>query len=289
MVFDNCFIRRNTIQRYFRHLEVEESETFTTPLLHLAAIEASAVRLHSDQVVPPHIHLDLFHPLPYQVLLPHQMVVNYGEGRERCTECLQPQESLSFHFNYSSSLQSCTRCLVPLSSDCALRAHVRLHERLPPHTCPECGLVWHTWAALASHLSSTCPHSVRTRLFTCPACPPSSAAAGRTRSEVVDHLAEQHVRRYSKCPRCPKAFPSDILLRSHAHAKHGISTSEAVTPMLLYKFRRANGAFLFFQSFEALREQLEKDARVPEGIWFICPECDASFQEGSSHLSPIQS
>ena len=47
--------------------------------------------------------------------------------------------------------------------------------------------------------------------------------------------------------------------------------------------------FLFFQSLEALKEQLEKEARVPEGIWFICPECQASFQEGSSTLSLNQS
>ena len=253
---------------------------FSTPLIHLAAIEASAVRLHSDQVASPHLHLI---SLPYQALLPHQMVVNFNEeGKERCTECLQPQESLSFHFNSSSTLHSCNRCHVPLSSDCALRAHMRLHERLPPHTCPECGLVWHTWAALASHLSSACPHSVRTRLFTCPLCPPSSAAAGRTRSEVVDHLAEQHVRRYSKCPYCPKAFPTEVLLRSHAHAKHGVSTSEAATPIPLYKSRQTDGTFVFFQSFEALKEQLEKDARVPEGTWFICSECQASFQAGSS-------
>ena len=248
--------------------------------------------LPSDFIVTRwrHLHQDSFHLLPHQVLFPHQMVVNYDEGKERCTECLQTQESLSLHFNSSSStLQSCNHCQVALSSDCALRAHMRLHERLPPHTCPECGLVWHTWAALASHLSSICPHSVRTRLFTCPLCPPSSAAAGRTRSEVVDHLAEQHVRRYSKCPYCPKAFPSEVLLRSHAHAKHGISTSEAANPIPLYKSRQANGTFVFFQSFEALKEQLEKDARVPESIWFICPECQASYQAGSSDFSLIQS
>ena len=272
-----------------RHLEVGEVETFPTSLLHVGALQPSAVRLHSDQVAPPHLHLDSYYPQPHQVLLPHQMVVNHDEAEDRCSECLQPQESLSLHFNSTSTLESCSRCHVALSSNCALRAHMRLHQRFPPHTCPECGLVWQTWAGLASHLSSTCPHSVRTRLFTCPACPPASASAGRTRSEVVDHLADKHVRRYSKCPHCPKAFPTDILLRSHAHAKHGLSTSEATTPMTLYKSRQADGTFLFFQSLEALKQQLEKYARVPEGSWFICPECQASFPAGSSDLSTLQS
>ena len=248
------------------HLEMGAS--LSSSLLHLLPLPLPSLRLHSDTSPPLQLCTSLS-PGP-------------GRQEERCSDCLLYQPCLPSHYSLPPAptpLLNCPSCPCSLPSACSLAAHSRLHSRLPPHTCPECGQVFYTWAALTTHLSYSCPHHSRSTVYLCPSCPPASAHCSGKRQEVVQHMASQHTRRYFRCAQCSKAFRTVEAVRQHGRQGHQLSTSELGQPELLYRVRGKGGSSSFFQSQEALLEYLGRVA-IGERSVFLCSFCHSLFWTG---------
>lgn len=89
-----------------------------------------------------------------------------------CTECKKELlESLSEHFllhnrPFDEQL-TCKNCKFIAPSWCSLQAHLRIHEKLSPFVCPECGKCFNNSQLLFDHLRDVCFHLVKRVKFKC--------------------------------------------------------------------------------------------------------------------------
>ncbi|KAJ8937436.1 hypothetical protein NQ314_011825 [Rhamnusium bicolor] len=52
----------------------------------------------------------------------------------------------------------CHICRFVASTKCSLKAHVRIHESVPPFVCPDCGKDFPSWLLLRNHMDDVCFH-----------------------------------------------------------------------------------------------------------------------------------
>ncbi|KAG0429243.1 hypothetical protein HPB47_023830 [Ixodes persulcatus] len=152
-----------------------------------------------------------------------------------CSECfveLRDASAREDHFHPSrGNLLRCASCPMLCTSECALRAHRRLHLQRRPFVCPECGLrTEEPWAAFPPPRLSPLPPLRPHRGLPLPAVPRPAARSDsyisdpdviRTRNLPIDelaaHIVDTHSSALHKCQACPMAFVS--LDNFHQHRK----------------------------------------------------------------------
>ncbi|XP_077515962.1 zinc finger protein 532-like isoform X2 [Amblyomma americanum] len=141
-----------------------------------------------------------------------------------CSECyvnLDDEASREDHFHPSrGNLIRCPNCPMLCTSECALRAHRRLHSQRRPFVCPECGLRCEDeWSVFHQHVTKHCHHFERIVGYHCQLCP----ALLLDKAELAGHIVDTHSNPLHKCQICPMAFVSLESFQTHrqtAHPKH---------------------------------------------------------------------
>ncbi|XP_018570192.1 zinc finger protein 699-like [Anoplophora glabripennis] len=91
----------------------------------------------------------------------------------RCLDCKTFQkDTMAEHYlgtnkPFDSSLK-CSICKFIAATSCSLKAHIRIHENVPPFVCPDCGKDFPTWAMLRKHMDDVCFHLAKHVRFRCP-------------------------------------------------------------------------------------------------------------------------
>ncbi len=136
-----------------------------------------------------------------------------------CFEVCRTKTGMLGHFTKSSAdgVYECNKCLVAVNTKCATVAHIRIHDRLRPFVCPECGMTIHGEREIfLKHLKRQCFHFNRFILFDCPKCD-SKFHIKQTWNE---HIRDAHTEVYHKCLACPMAFKGLLNFLSHKEKLH---------------------------------------------------------------------
>lgn len=138
-----------------------------------------------------------------------------------CSECyvnLEDEACREDHFHPSrGNLIRCTNCPMLCTSECALRAHRRLHTQRRPFVCPECGLRCEDeWTVFHRHVTKHCHHFERIVGYHCQLCP----ALLLDQAELAGHIVDTHSSALHKCQACPMAFINLDGFHIHRQAAH---------------------------------------------------------------------
>ncbi|XP_077555014.1 zinc finger protein 532-like isoform X3 [Haemaphysalis longicornis] len=138
-----------------------------------------------------------------------------------CSECYTNLDDDGFredHFQPSrGNLLRCSSCPMLCTSECALRAHRRLHAQRRPYVCPECGLrCEEEWNVFHQHVSRYCHHFERIVGYHCQLCP----ALLLDKAELAGHVVDTHSSALHKCQACPMAFVTLESFQLHRSASH---------------------------------------------------------------------
>lgn len=138
-----------------------------------------------------------------------------------CSECyvnLDDEASREAHFHPSrGNLLRCTSCPMLCTSECALRAHRRIHTQRRPYVCPECGLRCEDeWSVFHRHVTKRCHHFERIVGYHCLLCP----ALLLDQAELAGHIVDTHSNALHKCQACPMAFINLEGFHIHRQAAH---------------------------------------------------------------------
>lgn len=138
-----------------------------------------------------------------------------------CSECYTNLDDDAFredHFQPSrGNLLRCSSCPMLCTSECALRAHRRLHAQRRPYVCPECGMRCEgEWSVFHQHVSRHCHHYERIVGYHCQLCP----ALLLDKAELAGHVVDTHSSALHKCQACPMAFVTLESFQMHRQATH---------------------------------------------------------------------
>ncbi|VEN61783.1 unnamed protein product [Callosobruchus maculatus] len=91
----------------------------------------------------------------------------------KCLECNQEQEgTMAEHYlgdnrPFDMNL-SCPTCKFIASTECSLKAHMRIHSGVSPHVCPDCGRDFDSPETLKEHMDDVCFHAAKLVRYRCP-------------------------------------------------------------------------------------------------------------------------
>ena len=112
------------------HMEMDGVSTITASVIDVSPLErheldvASSSSSLSSQL--DDVHVELNHTRDTDL--------------PQCPECrLTVEEELRAHFAKGEGRFPCPLCPIVMGNKCSLAAHERIHDRLPPYICPECG------------------------------------------------------------------------------------------------------------------------------------------------------
>lgn len=176
-------------------------------------------------------------------------------------------------------IAQCQRCGILCPSRCNFKAHLRIHLKVKPYICPECGIgLQQSWDAFFRHLKYDCFHFSRSVGYKCSVC---SRLLGSSVA-LQKHMMDLHTETYVKCQACPMAFKSVASFHNH---KANLHSAADVQHKLIFKCALCDIVFL---SKEHMLSHLEihiKD-QVCQYV-FNCMECNkATDSKGalSEHL-----
>ncbi|XP_014671208.1 PREDICTED: zinc finger protein 687-like [Priapulus caudatus] len=222
-------------------------------------------------------------------------------GGVECTECLKrfaTPAALGRHFAgptascRPSEVKVCAVCKHKMPPNaCSLSAHVRIHRREPPFTCPECGVAVDaaSWEAFLYHLRYQCCHYSRCVGYKCAACAASYNSSALLRSHVVSVHGES----YLKCPTCPMAFKTHAGFEVHHAATHPSET--LAMPRSIYKCPECDTVFHHNAQLQAhLQSHEARQSAATLRFIYKCLDCYKLFdtvelmaEHGKSHAHVV--
>ncbi|KAL7886589.1 hypothetical protein AOLI_G00043100 [Acnodon oligacanthus] len=209
----------------------------------------------------------------------------------RCPECKSPfssTEELAAHFQEvdpSGSDTSCMQCSppMPLWNSCSAAAHHRIHQKLPPLVCPECGLAFLSHN-LNSHMKYTCLHYTRQLGYRC-ACCQLVFGGVNSLNAVKNHMQTAHCEVFHKCPACPMAFKSAPSAEVHCTAQHPSLTGATKQSKEIYKCVLCQTVFT---QKSLLIHHFDTHLAKQKVHVFKCPECTKLFTQRGSLLAHVK-
>eukprot|EP00090_Calanus_glacialis_P010973 TRINITY_DN19458_c0_g1_i1.p1 TRINITY_DN19458_c0_g1~~TRINITY_DN19458_c0_g1_i1.p1 ORF type:complete len:1182 (+),score=289.95 TRINITY_DN19458_c0_g1_i1:127-3672(+) len=275
LVFKNkCSLKIHILS----HLEVDEKNKVSTDMLCVMSLNDSDLQMNSD-----------VRNLKNELKISMKDIFSHEETKDRCMEChkIISSDDMESHFtdltNGVDLSLKCESCDKYFPTKCSLFAHRKIHKKMTPYVCPECGTFFYTWSYFKSHVKDVCMHEKRRLMYLCPTCPDMDKFAGE-KCETIQHIAETHIKKYSKCDLCPSAFPNEQKLSSHISLKHKDKKSEDHFVRHLYKTQSKEKS-LFFSSKKALIEHLESTLEIESFFVFYCDSCHSNFWTATDLLS----
>ena len=158
MVFHNkCSLKIHILG----HLESENIEKVETDQIDVLSLNQYQVKMNSD--------LENFSK-EIKTLLVNQ------DHEDLCPECFSSVEKGQMKQHFIENMDEnnnflCHYCQKYLPTKCSLTAHQKIHKRMSPYVCPECGERFYTLEYFQQHVEQTCYHHLRTMINVCPLCP----------------------------------------------------------------------------------------------------------------------
>lgn len=140
--------------------------------------------------------------------------------RRYCGECGNSCVNISKHLNGSNRpvnpKLTCEVCRLILPTRCSLKIHQRIHTKLPPYKCPDCGKELSCYDDLHAHVKFSCGHLAKSVRYMCMSCKTHFASA----HQLGNHIMFTHSRDIYRCTLCPVAFFNKDSLNKHLATIH---------------------------------------------------------------------
>ena len=265
---NKCLVRIHILG----HLESDNLDNFETDMLEVVSLSSNEIMLNSDM---------------YNYSKGLKSLLINGEKEELCLECYMPisKENLHEHFTHikdESCEHTCEYCKKAMPTQCSLLAHERIHKKMPPYVCPECGKQFYTWQYFQNHVEKNCYHHRRTMMSVCPLCPKENKFTSN-HPQVLQHIVDSHCKQYLKCMLCPSAFLDQRKFSSHWSEKHSKEENEETKILLKLDFKKETK---FYENKESFIKEFTKMQNFPFIFVFSCT-CQEYFwisEDLSEHL-----
>ncbi|XP_044257914.1 zinc finger protein 687a-like [Tribolium madens] len=167
------------------------------------------------QVTNGHLEPEIKQEIDEDFTLP---VISKIESLPQCSECNSTVEGpLVGHFQGANKPLDeslcCYICKYVAPTKCSLKAHVRTHENIAPHVCPECGKQFNTWTLLDKHMEDVCFHLSKQVRFRCPALKCGKLFV--MPNTYASHFAN-HFQSILRCSVCSSNFFTESDFTDHA-------------------------------------------------------------------------
>lgn len=210
----------------------------------------------------------------------------------KCSECpvtYKRRKGLAAHMSAQRSSRKgeeflrCTRCCVVLPNACSFRAHARIHDKIEPYVCPECGQTFRSSRdVFMTHVKKVCFHFSRIVRPRCPVC--SATLSHPSAETMVAHLETTHSSSYHKCNSCTMAFPTEQSFHGHSLAQH----SNGATSMPYLKCPICSEARKDRQSLVVHLGEHVKEPGFTQRCFFHCLVCPSSFTVRSDFIDHMR-
>ncbi|XP_060777568.1 zinc finger protein 687a isoform X2 [Neoarius graeffei] len=208
-----------------------------------------------------------------------------------CPECKNSfgsKEKLAAHFQESDPGgidTCCMQCSPPMPqwNACSAAAHQRLHQKLHPLVCPECGLVCQSHD-LNTHVRRACLHYTRQLGYRCPCCQLVFGGVNSLNA-VKNHMHTAHSEVFHKCPSCPMAFKSASSADTHCSTQHPQLSEKAKQSKEIYKCVLCRTVFT---QKALLNVHFDTHLVTQKVNVFKCPDCHKLFTQRMSLLEHVK-
>ncbi|KAK3571827.1 hypothetical protein QTP86_020572 [Hemibagrus guttatus] len=208
-----------------------------------------------------------------------------------CPECKNSfgsKEKLATHFQESDPGGIDTCCMqctppMPLWNPCSAAAHQRLHQKLHPLVCPECGLMCQQ-NGLNTHVRRACLHYTRQLGHRCPCCQLVFGGVNSLNA-VKNHMHTAHSEVFHKCPSCPMAFKSASSADTHCSTQHPQLSEKTKQSKEIYKCVMCRTVFT---QKALLTVHFDTHLMTQKVIVFKCPDCQKLFTQRTSLLEHVK-
>ncbi|KAB5587102.1 hypothetical protein PHYPO_G00009050 [Pangasianodon hypophthalmus] len=208
-----------------------------------------------------------------------------------CPECKNSfgsKEKLAAHFQESDPGGIDTCCMqcsppMPLWNACSAAAHQRLHQKLHPLVCPECGLVCLAHG-LNTHVRRACLHYTRQLGYRCPCCQLVFGGVNSLNA-VKNHMHTAHSEVFHKCPSCPMAFKSASSADTHCSTQHPQLSEKTKQSKEIYKCVMCRTVFT---QKALLNVHFDTHLVTQKVNVFKCPDCHKLFTQRMSLLEHVK-
>uniref|UniRef100_A0A1B6M801 C2H2-type domain-containing protein n=1 Tax=Graphocephala atropunctata TaxID=36148 RepID=A0A1B6M801_9HEMI len=193
--------------------------------------------------------------------------------KRNCSECGGSCLNISKHLNGNNrpinSDLTCESCHLIMATKCALKIHLRIHMKMAPYKCPDCGKEFESWDEVHAHLKFSCGHLAKCVRYMCVSCKahfPSVAVLGH-------HISSSHARDIFKCKLCPVAFFNSPSLDKHMQTNHPNETD------LGMDYKQCSLCPKKLVPMDKFVEHVQEHTRHPSAMiyGYKCPMCSVVF------------
>ncbi|XP_045469636.1 zinc finger protein 532-like [Harmonia axyridis] len=199
-----------------------------------------------------------------------------------CPECkISFKYSMKYHFSGKNSpTLECSACKYIAPSKCSYSAHQRIHSRLPPFICPECGKKFETRQYLMKHLDDVCFHLAKQVRIRCPGKRCSKVFAS---AETFSAHFANHLQKWYQCNLCKKCFQNDTEFSEHAQSHSGSCYREKVVKCLSCKF---DDSIIYKDNIKQHLDYHSKD-RSKYIYVFVCKFCRSFLRSKANYAAHL--
>lgn len=210
-------------------------------------------------------------------------------GKNLCKLCGKMQKPKSYSIGFSKLPKDdddaycicykyvCYVCKTCLNDLVQFVAHLNLHKKIKPYTCPDCYMKFTCNKRLEAHIWSVCFHMLKKRVFACKIC---EIDGFKDKESVIRHYLMMHGDIKVACKDCNNVFSSYGEYKTHytqAHSPEGAlgSMVQLVVCELTGMVIRDSNYLSYLEDFQGIRKI----------VWLKCPFCSLIAVENKHIIS----
>ncbi|XP_011554431.3 zinc finger protein 532 [Plutella xylostella] len=202
---------------------------------------------------------------------PLRKVSCYECGEDIGVTMTQYKDRAAHYMRYTNKLHTCQICLFVLPTSCALEAHTRIHDKIMPFYCPECGMNLSNKSIEYPYMHD-CEGFKMMRATTRRKCPSGECGVFHP-NEFRTHMLE-HLKKVYKCPVCIVACFNVESIRKHLASHNGFTK----TFLLFYQCQMCPGRLV-------LHNQIDTHLATHMNTYvYPCWSCGMLFPKTSALL-----
>lgn len=199
-----------------------------------------------------------------------------------CFECQEDinktgimyKDRASHYMRYTNEMHTCPVCLFVLPTKCGLEAHIRIHRKVSPIYCPECG-IYLTLKGIQYPFNHDC-QGFKMMRATCRVKCLIKQCSHFHPSQVNAHM-QKHLKKVFKCPSCIVACFNKEAIEKHLTKHPGLDSQNFI---LFYQCEMCPGRLVVHNQIENHLSKGHTNSFV-----YPCWECNLTFVDVSELLS----